>query len=238
MLLLACEFSASTEVRLDDTGLQDDTGGSGGGGAGSGSSGGSGGSGSSDGGSDAGSGSGEEPDPSEVDDDGDGYSEVEGDCDDADATISPEATDGCDGVDEDCDGSVDEDAVDEDDYEPNDATAYDLGSLDEDSDRSLSAALHNDEDVDRFEFSFTDNGWSLFTLSVGLSGLPEDAVYGLAITQLSTGEERHSELSSESQAVTIEDTAFSDDGGAWEIAVEGWTGADCGERYLLTVALD
>ena len=246
MLLLACEFSASTEVRLDDTGLVDDTGSPGGSGAGGGSGSGSGGSSGGDGGDSGGSGggsgsggdTGEEPDPSEVDDDGDGYAEVDGDCDDADATISPEATDGCDGVDEDCDGSVDEDAVDEDEYEPNDDAGYDLGSLDEDTDRSLSAALHNDEDVDRYEFSFTDSGWNLFTLRVGLSGLPDGAVYGLTVTHLETGEERHSELSSESQAVEISDTAFTDEGGAWELAVEAWTGADCGERYLLTVELD
>ena len=42
------------------------------------------------------------------DDDGDGYSEVDGDCDDDDASLSPGATEYCDGVDNDCDGSTDE----------------------------------------------------------------------------------------------------------------------------------
>ncbi len=43
------------------------------------------------------------------DDDGDGYTEAEGDCDDADASRSPGASEVCDGaVDEDCDGAVDE----------------------------------------------------------------------------------------------------------------------------------
>jgi hypothetical protein len=44
------------------------------------------------------------------DGDGDGYTTEEGDCDDEDAAISPEATELCDGRDNDCDGLVDNDA--------------------------------------------------------------------------------------------------------------------------------
>jgi hypothetical protein len=40
--------------------------------------------------------------------DGDGYSEDEGDCDDGNRTIFPGATDPCDGVDNNCDGTSDE----------------------------------------------------------------------------------------------------------------------------------
>ncbi|MCB9762737.1 MAG: hypothetical protein H6739_23250 [Alphaproteobacteria bacterium] len=46
-----------------------------------------------------------------IDVDGDGYYETE-DCDDADATVYPEAPERCDGVDQDCDGQVDEDVQD------------------------------------------------------------------------------------------------------------------------------
>ena len=48
--------------------------------------------------------------PEETDDDGDGFSEVDGDCDDTDPAVSPDADELCDdGVDNDCDGLVDDD---------------------------------------------------------------------------------------------------------------------------------
>lgn len=43
-----------------------------------------------------------------TDDDADGYSEVEGDCNDADPTFSPAAREVCDGMDNDCDGDIDD----------------------------------------------------------------------------------------------------------------------------------
>jgi hypothetical protein len=43
-----------------------------------------------------------------IDLDGDGYTEGEGDCDDADPNISPAASEVCDGIDNNCDGNIDE----------------------------------------------------------------------------------------------------------------------------------
>jgi len=44
----------------------------------------------------------------EQDLDGDGYTVDDGDCDDADANVSPDAVETCNGIDDDCDGDVDE----------------------------------------------------------------------------------------------------------------------------------
>ena len=51
----------------------------------------------------------DDDDTAPLDLDGDGYSVEEGDCDDEDPSLHPGATDLCSGVDEDCDGLVDED---------------------------------------------------------------------------------------------------------------------------------
>ncbi len=47
-------------------------------------------------------------DEASPDDDGDGYTVADGDCDDADAGVNPGAAESCNGVDDDCDGEVDE----------------------------------------------------------------------------------------------------------------------------------
>ena len=58
-----------------------------------------------------------EPDPNTVDDDGDGVSEDEGDCDDTDDAVNPDAEEvPYDGVDNDCDETTPDDDLDGDGY--------------------------------------------------------------------------------------------------------------------------
>jgi len=53
-------------------------------------------------------------DPAEMDDDGDGYSEDQGDCDDTDEDVNPDEDEDCNGIDDNCDGVVDEGCGDDD----------------------------------------------------------------------------------------------------------------------------
>ncbi len=55
-----------------------------------------------------------------TDNDGDGYSENQGDCDDTDPAVNPGALEVCDGIDNNCNGSIDELStdVDDDGYSP------------------------------------------------------------------------------------------------------------------------
>ena len=52
--------------------------------------------------------------PSETDYDGDGYAAADGDCDEDNADVNPGADEICDGIDNDCDGSVPSNEADED----------------------------------------------------------------------------------------------------------------------------
>jgi len=178
--------------------------------------------------------------PDDVDDDGDGYTENQGDCDDTDRTTHPETLDGCDGVDNDCDGAIDDDAP-ADAYEPNDTTPYNLGSLEVDPEVSLAAWLNNDDDVDRFQFTIVDDTWDFFTLHVDVSDIPADANYLVSFNRLrSDGDAPVGEIDSTFASGTASfeygDTSGYEDGGDYEVVIESLGGASCAHSYLLAVS--
>ena len=183
----------------------------------------------------------EETDPWETDDDGDGYSENDGDCDDTNAELSPGVeSDLCDGIDQDCDNEVDEDAWEDDPYEPNDEIWTYMGDLGDIDSLAITAYLHNDSDVDRYSFDWTDDWWSWSdSATVTLTGIPDDATYRLTVGLIGDDDEIDSDSSeqvfgTDSLSLTVSDTWFSDDGGEFGVLVEGISGADCSRSYLIS----
>lgn len=182
-----------------------------------------------------------EPDPWKVDDDGDGWSEEDGDCDDNNSAVHPEAPDICDDLDNDCDGDFNEDSVREDPFEPNDVTPVNLGDLG-DGDMSASGLLHNDDDQDRFQFYVEDHWLSdRFPVAISLSNLPSGATYRLTLNRLrSDGSESLGQVDqvfgSGSLSLGLEDVLGDENGGDYEVVVEAIAGADCGLRYLLSIS--
>lgn len=182
---------------------------------------------------------GEPIDPFERDDDGDTWSENQGDCRDDDPHVHPEASDTCDGVDTDCDGTVDEDAASADSWEPNDEAWPDLGSLDDADTLSAVGWLHNEDDVDRFSVRITDDWYDDFHLAVAVSGIPDDANFLLTVGRFGdagTLEDVQKVYGPTSLEVEVEGTTFVDDGGTWGVQIESLGGADCSRSWLLAVS--
>lgn len=190
--------------------------------------------------SDTGGGSQEDdipPDPERTDDDLDGYTEAEGDCDDEDADVRPGLPDVCDGVDNDCDEQVDEEAREEDPFEPNDSIAHELGDLDAVGSFEVDAFLHDEDDVDRYRFLYTDSLIDLDTLTVELTNFTGDITYKMKIVALESGEEVFEDFSTPSDdalSFTLE-SALGSDSGSFEIVISSLGGAGCTTPYRINI---
>jgi hypothetical protein len=222
--LLACDFNASTKVQGSDTGAflgsdAPDDGAS-----------------DEDGGPDLTDDTGEAdaPPPEQVDDDEDGYTEENGDCDDDNDAIAPGLDDVCDGIDNDCDDEIDEDA-DPDGYEPNDSIDFPLGNLEHSIE--LVAFLDSEDDVDRYSFVYSDSWVDFDGLSVALRGLDGSVTYKMKIINQETGEEVFEDFNAadeESIEFTLE-SSWGSDSGQFEVILSSLGGGGCMTEYRLEI---
>ena len=184
----------------------------------------------------------DEPAPADVD--ADGWTSVDGDCDDLDETVNPEADDACDGRDDDCDGEVDE-AFDGDEWEPNDDDATDLGDLEEEDHRLVFGYIFEEADVDRFQVRVVDDDWTWFSLEAWLYGVPADADYALDIRWVEDGDgvDRGIVASADENGDGGYEVAGSggdpteDVSGLYEVSVLSRGGAGCASPYTLELIL-
>ncbi len=181
---------------------------------------------------------------STADVDADGWSAADGDCDDLDDTVHPEATDGCDDRDDDCDGQVD-DAFAGDAWEPNDEQASDLGTLAEEEHRLVLGYLFGEDDVDRYEVEVIDDDWTWFSLEAWIYGVPEDADYALEIwwVEDESGQDRGMVASADEvgdggyEVADWGGDVWEDVSGSYEIRVLSTRGAGCRAPYELELIL-
>ena len=170
----------------------------------------------------------------EEDRDGDGYSTS--DCNDTDPFINPGEYDLCDGIDNDCDGQMDEDAIwDEDEDFP----IYDLGEVYGGDLIAISGLLYPEYDTDIYRFSIRDGLFGWFFIDALLDSVSEYADVSLSLVRLREDElgiyeevvEANSYGPGESEFVTYPGHAFYDDSGTYQLVVQTLSGADCEAPY-------
>ena len=186
-------------------------------------------------------------DPNNVDDDSDGYTELEGDCDDTDGRVNPDADDDCDEVDDDCDGTVNGDYADA--YEPNESTSspYDLGEVDssflwDGATASISGlSLHNPDDVDCFYWSADDEYYDNVSIyvEVGVFASAGKYVATLYLKDGSTWDAKDSASASARLTMSVEGDLFDDDEDEWAVCVEAtsWDDSVCDGSMPYTIEI-
>ncbi len=177
-----------------------------------------------------------ETDPLTIDDDEDGFTENQGDCDDASAEVFPGAEDVCDGISNDCDEEIDEDAID--DFEPNDTVHWSLGVIESDP-ISLEGFLHSEDDIDRFDFIINDGLVDLVVgINVRLSGFNNDIVYRMTIVESESGAKVFDEFKEEGDEELVyehNDTVFGNESGTYQIRIKTLAGFGCDSPYTLAI---
>ncbi|MEC7984561.1 MAG: putative metal-binding motif-containing protein [Myxococcota bacterium] len=176
-----------------------------------------------------------------LDEDGDGFDMSE-DCDDTDPSISPGLVDStCDGIDNNCDGSIDE-GWSGDPYEPNDSAPYDLGELSENgSFNNIYGYITSPSDVDTFQF-YCHDGWGPeMGLDIKLEDVPSNLDLYVVLSFTDRSGNTSSSISSVnntglggSETISWEET-LSDDTGWYTVEVYSNSGSSCSQAYRLTI---
>jgi hypothetical protein len=174
--------------------------------------------------------------------DGDGYSVADGDCDDGRASVHPgRSSDPCDGLDNDCDGTVDEDA-EGDGWEPNDAQGPSLGSMVDGDELLLFPTMGSGDDVDRFRVQLDDDDFSWFSLEAWVYP-PQGVDLSVEIRWVEDlhGADQGSVASADAAGPGGMECAdwggdpWYDDGGSYELVVRSSGGASCSTPYTLQI---
>jgi Putative metal-binding motif len=184
-------------------------------------------------------------DPLNWDDDGDGWTENGGDCDDTDSTTYPDATEVCDDVDNDCDGSINETWWDS--YEASDTstTAYDLGEVDDgflwagDSLTISGLTLHASADEDWLTWDADDDWYDNVDINASASSFSSSGTYVMEL-YLWTGSSWSLEDSDSGYgrlAVSYAGDVFDTDEDDWAIRVyaSSWPSGSCSSDYSLVI---
>ena len=186
----------------------------------------------------------EDVDTPSSDVDRDGFSFNDGDCDDYNPEIHPDQTDHCDGVDDDCDGVIDNDAIGEI-YEPNDTpwNGFFIGDYSAGGFASVQGLITTETDIDIYEFYLEDGWFDEFNIDFELHShsIYADFVIELWLVENDSGDREDLLLSVNNlttggiERANWDGDWFTNDSGYYEFRISAVAGQNCDAHYELQI---